>query len=58
MFEYSLNNQKVSSIIKESIDSVLNSGYRTKDISLSSEYVNTSKMGDAIVQEIKNNVQN
>ena len=56
MFEYSLNNQKVSSIIKESIDSVLNSGYRTKDISLSSEYVDTSKMGDAIVQEIKNNV--
>jgi hypothetical protein len=35
---------------------VLNSGYRTKDISLSSEYVDTSKMGDAIVQEIKNNV--
>ena len=56
MFEYSLNNQKVSSIIKESIDSVLNSGYRTKDISLSSEYVDTYKMGDAIVQEIKNNV--
>jgi 3-isopropylmalate dehydrogenase len=56
MFEYSLNNQKVSSIIKESINSVLNSGYRTKDISLSSEYVDTSKMGDAIVQEIKNNV--
>ena len=56
MFEYSLNNQKVSSIIKESINSVLNSGYRTKDISLSTEYVDTSKMGDAIVQEIKNNV--
>ena len=56
MFEYSLNNQKVSSIIKDSINSVLNSGHRTKDISSTSEYVNTSKMGDAIVQEIKNNV--
>ena len=56
LFEYSLNNQKVSSIIKDSINSVLNSGHRTKDISSTSEYVNTSKMGDAIVQEIKNNV--
>ena len=57
MFEYSLNNKRVSKIIKDSIDNVLSAGYRTKDISLDSEYINTSKMGDVIIQEIKNNVE-
>ena len=56
MFEYSLNNKKISTLIKNSIDNVLKSGSRTQDISPSLEYINTSKMGDNIIQEIKNNV--
>tara|TARA_B100001564_G_scaffold153467_1_gene128861 strand:- start:184 stop:1266 length:1083 start_codon:yes stop_codon:yes gene_type:complete len=56
MFEYSLDNKKISMLIKNSIGNVLKSGYRTKDISLNSEFINTSEMGDAIIQEIKNNV--
>jgi len=56
MFEYSLNSKKISMLIKNSIDNVLKSGYRTKDISTTSEFINTSEMGDAIIQEIKSNV--
>lgn len=56
MFEYSLNNKEISMLIKNSIDNVLKSGFRTKDISPTSEFINTSEMGDAIIQDIKNNV--
>ena len=56
MFEYSLDNLKVSNLIKDSISNVLKNGSRTKDISMSSEYISTSEMGDAIIQEIKKNV--
>ncbi len=56
MFEYSLNNKKISTLIKNSIENVLKSGSRTQDISLGLEYINTSEMGDNIIQEIKNNV--
>ena len=56
MFEYSLDNLKVSNLIKDSISNVLKNGSRTKDISMSSQYISTSEMGDAIIQEIKKNV--
>ena len=56
MFEYSLDNLKASNLIKDSISNVLKNGSRTKDISMSSEYISTSEMGDAIIQEIKKNV--
>ena len=56
MFEYSLDNLKVSNLIKNSISNVLKNGSRTKDISMSSQYISTSEMGDAIIQEIKKNV--
>ena len=56
MFEYSLNNKEISMLIKNSIDNVLMSGLRTKDISSTSEFISTSEMGDAIIQDIKNNV--
>ena len=47
MFEYSLDNLKVSNLIKNSISNVLKNGSRTKDISMSSQYISTSEMGDA-----------
>ena len=56
MFEYSLNNQKVALLIRDSVNSVLSEGYRTQDIALSSDHIDTSAMGNAIIQEIKNNV--
>ena len=56
MFEYSLNNQKVALLIRDSVNSVLSDGYRTQDIALSSDHIDTSAMGNAIIQEIKNNV--
>ena len=56
MFEYSLDNLKASNLIKDSISNVLKNGSRTKDISMSSQYISTSEMGDAIIQEIKKNV--
>ena len=56
MFEYSLDNIKVSNIIKNSIENVLKSGVLTKDISLEKEFVSTSEMGDALVEEIRKHV--
>jgi len=56
MFEYSLDNVEVSNIIKNSVENVLKAGVLTKDISLEKESVSTSKMGDALVEEIKKHV--
>ena len=56
MFEYSLDNVEVSNIIKNSVENVLKAGVLTKDISLEKEFVSTSQMGDALVEEIKKHV--
>ena len=53
MFEYSLNDLKVSKIIKDSIENVLKLGVFTQDIAQSDKHVSTSAMGDAIIKEIK-----
>ena len=56
MFEYSLNNIKVSNLIKDAIENVLRSGIFTKDISNKKEFASTSEMGNAIIMEIKKHV--
>jgi 3-isopropylmalate dehydrogenase len=56
MFEYSLDNVEVSNIIKNSVENVLKAGVLTKDISLEKEFVSTSQMGDALIEEIKKHV--
>ena len=56
MFEYSLNNIKVSNIIKGAIENVLGSGIFTRDISDKNDFVSTSEMGNAIIMEIKKHV--
>ena len=56
MFEYSLDNIRVSSIIKDSVENVLKAGILTQDISLGKNFVSTSQMGDALIEEIKKHV--
>ena len=56
MFEYTLNRPELSELIKNSVNSVLDDGYFTKDLS-PKEFINTSDMGDKILEKIKINVK-
>ncbi len=53
MFRYSLNMQGFASKIENSVNLVLDKGYRTKDIAYNDDFVTTSTMGDAVVQALK-----
>ena len=55
MFEYTFQNTNISSVIKSSINDVLNEGAFTKDLS-PNDYISTSDMGNKIVSQIKKNV--
>ena len=55
MFEYTFQNKNISSIIRNSINDVLNEGAFTKDLS-PNDYISTSDMGNKIVNQIKKNV--
>jgi len=56
MFEYTLNRPELSELIKNSVNSVLDDGYFTKDLS-SNEFIKTSDMGNKILEKIKTNVK-
>ena len=58
MLKYSLQEEKASILIENSIKNVLKDGYRTKDIAFFEEegiqILTTSQMGDIIVKYIRN----
>jgi 3-isopropylmalate dehydrogenase len=55
MFKYSFFENKVSNIINKSVNSILEKGYRTKDIlSENTNEVSTSEMGDLVLKELEN----
>ena len=56
MFEYTLNRPELSNLIKNSVNSVLDDGYVTKDLS-PKEFIKTSDMGNKILEKIKINVK-
>ena len=56
MFEYTLNRSDLSELIKSSVNSVLNEGYFTKDLS-PKEFIKTSDMGNKILEKIKINAK-
>ena len=55
MFKYSFDDDIISKLIYRNVDKVLKNGYRTKDI-FTSEFklLNTAEMGDAVLEELKN----
>ena len=56
MLKYSLNLDSISNKIQSSVDSVLESGYRTGDIyEQGSKKVNCTEMGDLILKDLQNN---
>ena len=55
MFKYSFEDDNMSNIIIRNVNKVLNNGYRTKDIFTNEcKLLSTSDMGDAVVEELKN----
>jgi len=56
MFEYTLNRSDLSELIKSSVNSVLDEGYFTKDLS-PKEFIKTSDMGNKILEKIKINAK-
>ena len=55
MFKYSFENEMISNLINKSVNIVLDKGYRTNDIfSEGSSLLSTSEMGDAVLEELKN----
>lgn len=54
MFKYSFENEKANTYIENAVESVLNKGYRTKDImSKGMREVGTSAMGDLVAGELE-----
>ena len=55
MFKYSFNDELIANLINKSVNLVLDKGYRTKDIfSKGCKLLSTSEMGDAVLEEFKN----
>ena len=55
MFKYSFEDDNISNLIIRNVNKVLNNGYRTKDIFTDEcKLLSTSDMGDAVVEELKN----
>ena len=53
MLQYSFNNKTLSDLINKAVNSVLEKGFRTKDISNEGERViSTSEMGDKVLEEL------
>ena len=58
MFKYTLNMSNISEIIDNSVESILNMGYRTADIyEEGTQKVGCREMGDLLVAEIKNEIE-
>jgi len=53
MFEFAFEQKDISELIIKSVDNVINSGLRTKDISQDTKWCKTSEMGDSIVSQIR-----
>ncbi len=54
MLKYSFHEKKISSIINKSVNSILEKGYRTKDIlSKKNKEVSTCEMGDLVLKELE-----
>ncbi len=55
MFKYSFLRNDISELINSVVNSILEKGYRTKDISNNNEdYVSTSQMGDLVIEGLNN----
>ena len=54
MFEYSLDKKVIAEKINDAVRSVLEKGFRTKDIySENKDSLSTNEMGDKVLEEIK-----
>jgi len=53
MFEFAFEQKDISELIVKSVDNVINSGLRTKDISQKSQWCKTFEMGDSIASQIR-----
>ena len=56
MFEFAFENKDISDLIVKSVDTVINSGLRTKDIAKGSQWCKTFEMGDSIASQIRSTV--
>ena len=55
MFKYSFSRGDISDLISKVINSILEKGYRTKDINdQDGKEVSTSEMGDLVLKELEN----
>jgi 3-isopropylmalate dehydrogenase len=55
MFKYSFSRSDISDLISKVINSILEKGYRTKDINdQNCKEVSTSEMGDLVLKELEN----
>ncbi len=55
MFKYSFDNDVISTLINDAVKSVLQDGFRTKDISSNSKFIlSTDEMGEKVLEELKN----
>ena len=55
MFKYSFEDDSMSNMIIRNVNKVLDNGYRTKDIFTDDcKLLSTSDMGDAVIEELKN----
>ncbi|MEE2695365.1 MAG: 3-isopropylmalate dehydrogenase [Pseudomonadota bacterium] len=55
MFKYSFSNENIYKIINKSVNSILNKGFRTKDILTDGTIeVSTSEMGNKVLEELNN----
>jgi 3-isopropylmalate dehydrogenase len=55
MFKYSFSNENIFKIINNSVNSILEKGFRTKDISSDKTIeISTSEMGDKVLEELNN----
>ena len=50
---YTFENKNISDLIVKSVDTVINSGLRTKDIAQGAKWCKTSEMGDSIASQIR-----
>jgi len=54
LLRYSLNREDLASTVEKAVEEILKEGYHTPDINIEGEIVNTSKMGDLVVEKVLN----
>lgn len=57
LLRYSLKREELADIVEGAVEEVLKEGYHTPDINIEGEVVNTSKMGDLVVNKVLNKLE-